>query len=475
MVSQSRSAQNFNFRLDGGDTKTKNSPLDGSSICEYVEPNLASIKDGIMHLRKNSWKAEQLGIVKRSEILQQFAQLIEENENRFVELVRLETGKPLTLGLAEVRTAVHYMRSIAGASTFNSGDLIPSSNHRKLVFYERRAYGVAGLIVSFNTPLPNFAWKFAPAWLAGNSIVLKPSEHNPLSATLFAKLCIESGVPIETFALLLGGGDVGDNLIKQDLDLLSFTGSLETGLKIQAKSSNFIRKTILELGGSNPIIIFPDSDLDAAVEAIVQSAYSNTGQRCASASRLLVHSEILKEVWSRLKKRIQNLIVGIEDDCEIGPLIDLKAVERYNAFLDKCREKSEVYIPESNLRGVSEYLVRPAMVILESNSELLDEELFAPVLRVIQFDSDDEALEIANATKFGLTAAVWTRSITRIELFKNSLKVGVVNFNGPTHGAEFQFPFGGMNQSGNGTKEVGLSSLDEYSFKRLVTIDFSKS
>jgi acyl-CoA reductase-like NAD-dependent aldehyde dehydrogenase len=115
------------------------------------------------------------------------------------------------------------------------------------------------------------------------------------------------------------------------------------------------------------------------------------------------------------------------------------------------------------------------MVILESDSESLDEELFAPILRVTQFKSDDEALDLANATKFGLTAAVWTRSITRIELFKNSLRVGVVNFNGPTHGAEFQFPFGGMNQSGNGTKEVGLSSLDEYTFKRLVTIDFSNS
>jgi alpha-ketoglutaric semialdehyde dehydrogenase len=475
MVSNLRFAQSINFRIDGGKSKTKNSPLDSREICDYVEPTFDAIEEGIARLRKNSWKVEQLGMVKRSEILQEFAQRIEENEMKFAEIVRLETGKPTALGLAEVRTAVRYMRSLAGACIFNSGDLIPSSNSRKLVFYERQAYGVAALIASFNTPLPNFAWKFAPAWLAGNSIVLKPSEHNPASATLFATLGIESGVPSETFALLLGGSQTGENLINQDLDLLSFTGSLETGLLIQAQSAKFIRKTIMELGGSNPIVVFPDCDLDAATEAIVQSAYSNTGQRCASASRLLIHAEVAEDVWNRLKKRMQHLSVGVEEDCEIGPLIDLNAVKRYEAFLDKCREVGEVFVSEPNIRGEGEYLVRPSMVLLDSKSGLLDKELFAPVLRVVQFKSDEEALRLANATNFGLTAAVWTRSITRIETFKNCLRVGVVNFNGPTHGAEFQFPFGGMNQSGNGTKEVGLNSLDEYSFSRLITIDFSKS
>jgi aldehyde dehydrogenase (NAD+) len=426
-------------------------------------------------MRKKVSGVQKLGVFRRAEILLEMSRLIKESRREFAENVRLETGKPLEISFGEVDTAVRFMESLANGCLFNSGSLIPSKSPNKLVMYERYPYGLSALIVSFNTPLPNYAWKFAPAWLAGNSIILKPSEHNPISATLFVKKGIEAGIPSENLGLLFGDKSSGEVLVQQELDLLSFTGSSKTGKSIQDLSKHFVRKTILELGGSNPFIVFPDADLSRVVESIIQSGFSNSGQRCASASRLLLHEDIFDELIEKLQSRMKTLVVGTEEDCEIGPVIDLDAVRRYEDFLRCASSEGRVVQANCLFRGKSEFVVEPALVILNRDSKLFEEELFAPIIKVTSFEQDSEAIELANSSCYGLTAAIWTQSLSRIGRLRNEVKAGVVNVNGPTHGAEFQFPFGGVKQSGNGTKEVGLDSLNEYSFGKLITVDFDNS
>jgi aldehyde dehydrogenase (NAD+) len=255
--------------------------------------------------------------------------------------------------------------------------------------------------------------------------------------------------------------------------LLSFTGSLSAGLNIQESSSKKVRKTILELGGSNPFIVFADANLDRAVESVVQSAFSNSGQRCASGSRLYLERAIHVEFISKLKLRLNKLTVGIEKQDEVGTVVDQSALDNYSSFLRLCAGEGNIWISEGRSANTDACIARPALVEIEGDSALFQEELFLPILRIASFDDEEQVAKYANASKYGLTAAVWTKSLDRIDYFRKVLKTGVVNFNGPTHGSEFQFPFGGAKSSGNGSKEVGLDSLDEYSFKQITSIDFS--
>jgi acyl-CoA reductase-like NAD-dependent aldehyde dehydrogenase len=473
MVREPMQISSFNFSDKNGSLFRKFSPIDGQELCSFLEPNKNSISIGVEKLRRNMQVTDDLGLIRRAEILLRISDLIQEEKSHFAELVRLETGKPLAMSVSEVETAIQFMRAIAGASFFHSGEVLPSKNKRKLVIYERRPYGLAALIMSFNTPLPNYAWKFAPAWLAGNSVILKPSEHTPLSAEKFHRLCLIAGVPENSIGLLLGGRKAGTHLIQENLDLVSFTGSLTSGLEIQKNSSGQIRKTIMELGGSNPIIIFEDANVEAAVDAVIQSAFSNAGQRCAAGSRLLVHEDLFDSFLEKVQSRMDLLKIGTGEESQIGPVIDENALRRYDEYIAKAKMVGKVWMANVDVETKNKCVVRPALVFLGADSELNQEEIFSPILRASKFSNDDEALELANSTKFGLTAAIWTQSLLRIERFRNGLRTGVLNVNGPTHGSEFQFPFGGMNQSGNGSKEVGLESLDEYAFRRLVTLDFS--
>ena len=469
------SLKNWNFSEENGIKRSKVSPLSGLNICQYIQPNQQSIIEGVKSMQDKVSQVQKLGVFRRAEILLEMARLIRESRREFAESVRLETGKPPELSFGEVDTAVRFMESLANGCLFNSGSMLPSKNPNKLAMYERYPYGLSALIVSFNTPLPNYAWKFAPAWLAGNSIILKPSEHNPISASLFVKKGIEAGIPSENLGLLLGDKSCGEILVRQELDLLSFTGSSKSGKVIQDFSKNFLRKTILELGGSNPFIVFPDANLSRVVEVIIQSGFSNSGQRCASASRLLLHKDIFVELLEKLKNRMKTLMVGTEENCEIGPVIDLAAVRRYEEFLERASSEGRVVRANCTLRGKNEFVVEPALVILNRDSKLFEEELFAPIIKVTTFEQDSEAIELANSSIYGLTAAIWTQSLSRIGRLRNEINAGVINVNGPTHGAEFQFPFGGVKQSGNGTKEVGLDSLNEYSYGKLITVDFDNS
>lgn len=435
--------------------------------------NQVQVQDGINKLRESFSDESTQKIVERARQLELVVDELKNRRQQLIDSVCFETGKPRVLAESEFVAACEFLNSLAGAAKFRSGEVIPSVNPKKVAIYERTPFGLAALIVSFNTPLPNYAWKIGPSFLAGNLSILKPSPHTPLSAYYFVEAFQKILGEKSNVFLLLGGNDQAKYLVETKPELISFTGSYEGGISVQKYASDYSPKIILELGGNNAFVVFGDANLEGCIEAAFQSAFSNSGQRCAAGSRILLEESLYDEFVQGFKLRIMRTKLGIDADAEVGPVIN---EESFNRLLDFSRNLQSVglQIFQTQSPGKSDLMFPPSFVeIPENELHFMNGELFGPFARLMKFKSEDEAIELANMPCGALTAAVWTNDINRALRLSKRIKAGIVNINGHTHGAEFQFPFGGTGFSGNGAKEVGLQSLDEYSFSKLTTILYS--
>ena len=266
----------------------KVSPLTGTSMGVIDEASPSRVATMVASARDAQASWNQLGLTARAKILRLAAQQLAVETDEFVRLVREETGKQSVLGRGELTAAIDMAEMMASHGRFASGTLFPSAIPGRQIRVERIPYGVAALIVSFNTPLPNYAWKVFPALMAGNSAILKPSPHTPFSAQLFVDLLHRAGVPLDGLQIAQGGAETAQALVAEDVDLVSFTGGLEAGQAVSLAVTGSMKKLILELGGSNPLIVCDDADISRAVSSALESAYSNAGQRCAAGSRILV-------------------------------------------------------------------------------------------------------------------------------------------------------------------------------------------
>jgi len=415
-------------------------------------------------------------IEQRGRIIRRASQDLEERADEVAALVREETGKPTLTSLGEVAAASEMGFLISSLGRHPYGTLVPSAVANRQIRVERIPLGVAALIVSYNTPLPNYAWKVFPALMAGNTAILKPSPHTPLSAQLFFEILHDAGIPRDVFHIVQGGAEVAQTLISAGVDLVSFTGSYGAGYEVAQSAAQTLTKTILELGGSNPMIVCADSDLDKAAAAALDSAFSNAGQRCASASRLLIEDSIYEEFRRALVHQANKLVWGTDDTVDVSTLIDTDSADAHRDFLRQCERSGALVTlvgapdPSGESSAAS---VQPALIEgLDPRSALATREIFAPATRLFRFSSAEEAIDIANSSEFGLTAAVWSSNIAMAERIVAKLQAGVVNINGPTHGAEINIPFGGLKNSGNGTRDAGVNAVDQYSEVHVVSTFF---
>jgi aldehyde dehydrogenase (NAD+) len=323
----------------------------------------------------------------------------------------------------------------------------------------RRPVGVAALIVSFNTPLPNYAWKAFPAVLCGNTAVLKPSEHTPLSASLFAGVANEI-LPAGVLNVVHGlGGEVGRPLVESEaVDLVSFTGSAETGRWIHEHAGRRLAKVCLELGGKNALVVSDDADLDRAVEWSLASAFSNAGQRCAAASRLVVFDAVYDEFRDRLLAGARAF--------EAGPVISEESLERILGALDGV----DVAVGGERLDRPGWWLAPTVVENVPADADVSCRELFGPVTILFRVRSLDEAIELVNGSPYGLTSAIHTANLHRAMRFADAVEAGVVVVNGGTHGSEPHMGFGGVKQSGTGWREAGVEALDVYTEWKYVNL-----
>ena len=447
-------------------TFSKMDPATGRECCRVARSSAADVNSAVECAKKAqpAWAATT--VVKRGEILRRIAILMQEHRGAIADLVARETGKSRKDALGETDAAIEMGFFVAGEGRRFYGRTTTASMPHRTVLTLRRPVGVAALLISFNTPLPNVAWKAFPSILCGNASVLKPSEHASLSGWWMGRLCLEAGLPPGVLNVVHGlGPEVGLPLVEDPrVDLVSFTGSAGTGRTIAEAAGRRLAKTCLELGGKNALVVCDDANLDRAVEWTLASAFSNAGQRCAAASRVVVFDRVYDDFRTRL-------LVGIDALGPTGPVISEASMERILGAVATARDEGAVVVRGGERVGTVGWHVAPTVVEgLSLDAPLACEELFGPVAALFRVGDLDEAIAVANASPYGLTAAIHTASVHRAMRFAEQVAAGVVVVNAGTHGSEPHMGFGGVRQSGTGWKEAGVEALDVYSETQYVNL-----
>jgi acyl-CoA reductase-like NAD-dependent aldehyde dehydrogenase len=400
----------------------------------------------------------------RTRLLLRIADRIEANLEELAQLESLNNGMPLTVARLMIAGVAETFIYYAGWCTKIYGETNPGATDL-LNYTLRQPIGVCGQIVAWNGPLTSAAWKVAPALAAGNTVILKPAEQTPLSTVRFAELLMDAGVPRGVFNLITGYGETAGSAITSHpgIDKVAFTGSTEVGKKILVASAGNLKRVTLELGGKSPNIIFPDADLDAAAAGTLMGFCFLSGQMCVAASRVLVHRKVHDEFAEKLAGLTKTLVIGdpFHAQTTMGPLASREQFDRVTAYFDIGRAEGAQLAIGGKAIDRCGYFVEPTIFGGVSNTmRIAREEIFGPVTTLIPFDTEEEALRIANDTEYGLAGAVWTRDLSTAHRAARSLNAGTVWINTYGH-TDLISPFGGLKQSGIG-RELGRHSMDAY-------------
>jgi alpha-ketoglutaric semialdehyde dehydrogenase len=408
--------------------------------------------------------------VARGLVLRRIAQLLERDAEQVAAVVSAETGKSHKDALGETGGAIEMGYFVAGEGRRLYGKVTTSAVPNRHVTIQRQPLGVAGLIIAANTPIANVAWKVFPALMCGNAAVLKASEDTPETALAFARLAAEAGLPPGVLNVVQGlGPEAGQPLVEDPrVAIVSFTGSTAVGRMIARVAGERLAKVCLELGGKNPLVVCDDADLDGAAAAAALSAYSNAGQRCAAGSRIIVFDAVYDEFKRLLLERTEAQRVGPGDDDDLGPVINERQLENMLRHVRDAKEKGATVLAGGHRLDRPGFYMAPTLV--ENSNELDANELFGPITTLHRVSGFDEAVELANGTPYGLTAAIWTGSVHRGQEFVARVRSGVAAVNGPTYGSEPHWPFGGLGDSGTGWREAGTEALDVYSDLKTVHV-----
>jgi aldehyde dehydrogenase (NAD+) len=410
----------------------------------------------------------------RGQALLRLADLIRRNADELVELESLDSGKPVSaIRRQDLPAVLDTLTYYAGWADKINGQVVPARPDA-LTYTVREPLGVVAAIVPWNFPLMIGMWKIAPALACGCTVILKPAELTPLTALRIGELALEAGFPPGVLNVVPGfGKTAGAALVDHpDVDKVTFTGSPGVGRQILRGAAGNLKRVTLELGGKSANIIFPDADLDAAVKAAASGIFFNAGQVCSAGSRILVHESIHDEVVERLAARAEMIRLGDpkESATSMGPLISETQMNRVLDYIDVGKREGARVVTGGTRRGEAGYFVSPTVFAdVEHGMRISQEEIFGPVAAVIRFKDEEDAIRLANGTKYGLAAGVWTADIGRGHRFAKRLKAGTVWVNtfGPT---DVRLPWGGSRDSGFG-REHGESAIENFTEPKVVWIN----
>jgi aldehyde dehydrogenase (NAD+) len=342
----------------------------------------------------------------------------------------------------------------------------------------RDSVGVVGLITPWNFPVAVPSWKMLPALIAGNAVVWKPGEDTPAVSAAFVRVFADAGLPPGVLNLVTGAGETGAALVEHPgVRVISFTGSTDTGLKVYTKAAAVGKKVTLEMGGKNAIIVMDDANLDLAVEAVTWSSFGTTGQRCTATSRLIVQSGIKPKLVEALvdKARRLKLGYGLDEAVEMGPLVNQKALDKVQSYMDVARSEGvSILVGGKRANLPKGYFFEPTLFDkVTAGMRVEQEEIFGPVLSIIEVRNLEEAVEVNNSVRYGLSSSIFTENVNAAFRAIRDLTTGIVYVNHGTTGAEIQFPFGGTRGTGNGMREAGLTGLDSFTEWKSVYVDYS--
>ena len=447
------------------------SPIDGRNLgkvasCDQADADLA-VQVARQRFESGVWS--RLAPVKRKQAMIRFAEQLEANREALALLETLDMGKPISDALkVDISAAARALRW-SGEAIDKIYDEVAATPHDELGLVTREPIGVVAAIVPWNFPLLMACWKLGPALAAGNSVILKPSEKSPLTAIRVAQLAVEAGIPAGVFNVLPGfGHTVGKALaLHMDVDCLVFTGSTRIAkqLMVYAGESN-MKRVWLEAGGKSPNIVFADApDLQEAAEAAASAIAYNQGEVCTAGSRLLVENSIKDDFIARVLEALKGWQVGhpLDPDTRVGALVDKPQMDAVLGYIEAGRQEGARLLcgGERVLEETGGTYVQPTLFDGVNNAmKIAREEIFGPVLSVIGFDGDEEAVRIANDTPYGLAAGVWTSNLSRAHRVARALRAGSVWVN-QYDGGDMTAPFGGFKQSGNG-RDKSLHAFDKY-------------
>jgi len=419
---------------------------------------------------------------KRGEILYRVGELLRQRKEEIARAMTREMGKVLKETRGDVQEGIDTAYYTAGEGRRLFGETTPSELPDKFAMSLRVPVGVCGLITPWNFPMAIPTWKIFPALLCGNTVVLKPAEDTPYTAVKLFELLEEAGVPPGVANLVHGvGEEAGAALVRhRDVRLISFTGSTAVGREIAAVCGQSLKRVSLEMGGKNGQIVMEDADLKLALEGALWGAFGTTGQRCTATSRLILHRQIKKELTDMLVERAEKIKIGdgLDESVEMGPLINEAAREKVHGYVQIGKEEGArlltggtVYEEGKRLQG---YFYRPTLFDrVTPDMRIAQEEIFGPVLSVIEVQSFEQAIEVLNGTPYGLSSSIYTRDVGRAFRALRDIEAGITYINGPTIGAEVHLPFGGVKETGNGHREAGTTVYDIFSEWKSVYIDYS--
>lgn len=448
----------------------KLNPADGRVLCNVARSRSVDVDSAVHAARQaqDGWAATPA--VRRGMLLHELAMALRQERERMARIVALETGKSYTSALGETDGAIELGLFYAGEGQRLYGRTTTSGTPNKYAMTIRQPLGVAGLIVAANTPIANVAWKVFPALVCGNSAVLKAAEDTPVTAWFFAMLAHRVGLPGGVLNVIQGfGAEAGEPLtMHPGVEVISFTGSTAIGRRLAAIAGNRLAKISLELGGKNPLVVCDDADLENAAKWVLLSAFSNAGQRCAAASRIIIFESIYEKFRAALIERTERLNVGLSDGDDLGPVINLRQLERMIGAIEAAKCRGAVVLVGGYRRMDSQhekgfYMAPTLIENVAPDDELSTTELFGPIACLYRAVDFSAALRMANDSPYGLTACIHTRCLDRAVEFTQKVQAGVAVVNAGTYGSEPHMPFGGVKQSGNGTREPGTEALDVYS------------
>ncbi len=419
---------------------------------------------------------------KRGEILYRVGELLKQRKEELASTMTQEMGKILKETRGDVQEGIDMAYYMGGEGRRLFGHSVPVELPNKSGIAMRDPIGVVACITPWNFPVAIPTWKMFPALVAGNTVVFKPASDTPLSALRLVETLYEAGLPEGVVNIVFGpGGTAGDALLHNpDVAVISFTGSTESGRHVAMEAAKSLKRVSLEMGGKNAVIVMDDADLNLAVEGIVWSAYGTTGQRCTACSRVIVHRAVSKQLVDMLVPRVELLRLGngLDESVDVGPVINATQLAKIHSYTEIGKDEGATLVTGGHRVRKGELArgnfyqptlftnVRPGMRIAQ-------EEIFGPVLSMIEVQSLEEAIAVNNNTKYGLSSAIYTQDINRVQQAMRDITTGILYINSGTTGAEIQFPFGGTRGTGNGHREAGLAGLDVFTEWKVVYIDYS--
>jgi len=455
---------------DGTSHIENRNPSDTSDLIgRYAQADASHLDAALAAARRAQpiwWAA---GIQKRHDVLMAIGTELMGRAEEIGRLLSREEGKPLAEGKGEVYRAGQFFTYFAAEVLRQHGDLAESVRPGIEIDVRREPVGVVAIISPWNFPVATPAWKIAPALAFGNAVVWKPANVTPASAVALTEIIARQDIPKGLFNLVSGPGrDVGQRLVESNqVDAISFTGSVSVGRGIAAAAIANMTKVQMEMGSKNPLIVMDDADIDLAVVHAAGSAFGGTGQKCTAASRLIVHASVHDAFVEKLVAAAKALKVGhaLEDGTQIGPVVSEGQLSQNLAYIGTGKsEGAELLCGGERLeRATAGYYMAPAVFANTRNDMQVNrEEMFAPITCVQKADSYSEALAMANDTQFGLTAGIMTRSLSRASHFRANMRAGCVMVNLPTAGTDYHVPFGGRGASSYGPREQGSYAAEFY-------------